>query len=66
VSLSSLPRYLLSAQLLTSETQTTEAVDKHLIHKYHVTHYIPSAERFVTRTIRSISTEDNMLSFRGL
>lgn len=38
--------------------------DKHLIHRYHVTHYIPSAERFITRSIREVSTEDNFIPFR--
>jgi hypothetical protein len=56
---------LLYAHISVSATQTSETTEKYLIHKYQVTHYIPSAERFVTRTIRNVSTEDNMLSFRG-
>ena len=37
-----------------------------IIHKYSVTHYINSAERFVCRRIRHVTSDDDFISFQGL
>lgn len=39
--------------------------DAAVIHKYTVTHYISSAERFVSRSVRYITEDGDIIPFQG-
>ena len=47
-----------------SSSSTTSVPEEHLIHKYNVSLYLPSAERFVSRSIRRVSSADDFQSFQ--
>ncbi len=49
-----------------TQLETSQDCQENLsIQRYQVTHYIPSAERFITRAIRKVSSEDEIHSFHG-